>query len=151
MGLAKVFQGTPKSNNKKGKARAPNGHQKYYAKLAKRYYGSFQILNPINETTYKSRLPRSWLIHDAFHISLLKKYIKDANHILDNEFPFVTKEVTLDIILEIVLQTCTCMLRSRTLNEYFIKWINYPIRDCIDCTWEREDLLLHEYQEFFSR
>ena len=29
----------------------PTTHQKYYAKLAKRYYGPFQILNPINKAT----------------------------------------------------------------------------------------------------
>ena len=31
----------------------PTGHQKYYAKLAKRYYGPFQVLKPINEMAYK--------------------------------------------------------------------------------------------------
>ena len=50
----------------KGKKGHPAGHQKYYAKLAKRYYGPFQILKPINETAYKLRLPRMWLIHNAF-------------------------------------------------------------------------------------
>ena len=28
------------------------GHQKYYAKLARRYYGPFQILAKINETSF---------------------------------------------------------------------------------------------------
>ena len=50
------------------------GHQKYYAKLAKRYYGPFQVLKPINETTYRLRLPSTLLIHNAFHVSLLKTY-----------------------------------------------------------------------------
>ena len=48
------------------------GHQKYYAKLAKRYYGPFQVLKPINKTAYQLKLPRNWLIHNAFHVSLLK-------------------------------------------------------------------------------
>ncbi|MCO5553474.1 hypothetical protein L7F22_006995 [Adiantum nelumboides] len=50
------------------------GHQKYYAKLAKRYYGAFQILKPINEMAYQLKLPKHWLIHNAFHVSLLKAY-----------------------------------------------------------------------------
>ena len=50
------------------------GHQKYYAKLAKRYYGPFQVLKPINETAYQLKLPNHWLIHNAFHVSLLKPY-----------------------------------------------------------------------------
>ncbi|MCO5567179.1 hypothetical protein L7F22_020867 [Adiantum nelumboides] len=32
-------------------------HQKYYAKLARRYYGPFQILMPIIETAYQLKLP----------------------------------------------------------------------------------------------
>ncbi|MCO5571938.1 hypothetical protein L7F22_025689 [Adiantum nelumboides] len=52
----------------------PTGHQKYYVKLAKRYYGSFQILKPINEMAYQLKFPNNWLIHNAFHVSLLKPY-----------------------------------------------------------------------------
>ena len=61
---------------REGKGR-PTGHQKYYAKLAKRYYGPFQVLKPINETAYQLRLPRTWLIHKAFHVGLLKAYKGD--------------------------------------------------------------------------
>ena len=41
----------------------PAGHQKF-AKLAKRYYGPFQILNRINETAYRLKLPAHWQIHN---------------------------------------------------------------------------------------
>ena len=51
-----------------------SGHQKYYAKLARRYYGPFQILERINETSYRLKLPPHWHIHNAFHVSLLKVY-----------------------------------------------------------------------------
>ena len=54
--------------------RQPKGQQKYYAKLAKSYYGPFQVLKPINEMAYKLKLPKKWLIHNAFHVSLLKAY-----------------------------------------------------------------------------
>ncbi|MCO5609588.1 hypothetical protein L7F22_063818 [Adiantum nelumboides] len=53
------------------------GHQKYYMKLAKRYYEPFQNLFRINETAYKLRLPANWYIHNAFHVSLLKPFKGD--------------------------------------------------------------------------
>ena len=53
------------------------GYQKYYMKLAKRYYGPFQILSRINETAYRLKLPANWHIHNAFHISLLKPFKGD--------------------------------------------------------------------------
>ncbi|MCO5573202.1 hypothetical protein L7F22_026969 [Adiantum nelumboides] len=55
----------------------PTDHQKYYMKLAKRYYGPFQILSRINETAYKLRLPANWHIHNAFYVSLLKPFKGD--------------------------------------------------------------------------
>ncbi|MCO5573047.1 hypothetical protein L7F22_026812 [Adiantum nelumboides] len=64
----------PKARLRHTLGKNPTGHQKYYAKLAKRYYGPFQILKPINEMTYQLKLPNHWLIHNAFHVSLLKPY-----------------------------------------------------------------------------
>ncbi|MCO5613511.1 hypothetical protein L7F22_067788 [Adiantum nelumboides] len=64
----------PKARLRHTSGKNPTGHQKYYAKLAKRYYGPFQILKPINEMAYQLKLPNHWLIHNAFHVSLLKPY-----------------------------------------------------------------------------
>ena len=64
----------PKARLRYTTGKNPTGHQKYYAKLAKRYYGPFQILKRINETAYQLKLPSHWLIHNAFHVSLLKPY-----------------------------------------------------------------------------
>ncbi|MCO5579331.1 hypothetical protein L7F22_033186 [Adiantum nelumboides] len=64
----------PKAPLRHTTGKNPMGHQKYYAKLAKRYYGPFQILKPINEMAYQLKLPKHWLIHNAFHVSLLKPY-----------------------------------------------------------------------------
>ena len=64
----------PKARLQYRSGKNPTGHQKYYAKLAKRYYGPFQVLKPINEMAYKLILPDHWLIHNAFHVSLLKPY-----------------------------------------------------------------------------
>ena len=52
----------------------PSGHQKYYAKRARCYYGHFQILERINEIAYRLKLPPHWHIHNAFHVILVKVY-----------------------------------------------------------------------------
>ncbi|MCO5596825.1 hypothetical protein L7F22_050895 [Adiantum nelumboides] len=64
----------PKARLRHTSGKNPTRHQKYYAKLAKRYHGPFQILKPINEMAYQLKLPNHWLIHNAFHVSLLKPY-----------------------------------------------------------------------------
>ena len=51
--------------------------QKFYAKLAKRYYGPFQILQRINESSFHLEFPSSWHIHNIFHVNLLKPFKGD--------------------------------------------------------------------------
>jgi hypothetical protein len=53
------------------------------AKLEARFYGPFEILERIGPVSYMIALPTSMSIHNVFHVSLLKKYIPDANHVVD--------------------------------------------------------------------
>ena len=53
------------------------------SKLAARYCGSFEILERIGPIAYMIALPESMSIHNVFHVSLLNKYIPDANHVID--------------------------------------------------------------------
>ena len=53
------------------------------SKLAARYCRSFEILERIGPFAYMIALPTSMSVHNVFHVSLLKKYIPDANHVID--------------------------------------------------------------------
>ena len=119
-----------------------------YKKLSARYCGPYRIIKKINDQAYELLIPPHVKVHNVFHISLLKRYVPDANHILDDELPLVTQEGTLNITPEAILQTRVRTLRNRTINEYLIKWTSYPDEDA---TWEREDLLQKAYPEFLSR
>ena len=52
-------------------------------KLSSRYCGPFEILRRIGEQSYKLALPPHLHVHDVFHVSLLKKYVPNPEHILD--------------------------------------------------------------------
>ena len=54
-----------------------------YAKLTVGFCGPFEILERIGLVAYMLALPASMNIHNVFHVSLLKKYIPDANHVID--------------------------------------------------------------------
>ena len=53
------------------------------AKLAPRYCGSFEILDRVGSVAFRLALPPTMKTHNVFHVSLLKKYVHDSNHIID--------------------------------------------------------------------
>ena len=53
------------------------------AKLAPRYCGNFEILPRIAQVAYQLDLPPNLKVHNVFHISVLKKYVHDATHVIN--------------------------------------------------------------------
>ena len=51
------------------------------AKLSPRYCGSFEVLERIGPIAYRPTFPASTRAHNVFHVSLLKKYVHDPNHV----------------------------------------------------------------------
>jgi hypothetical protein len=53
------------------------------AKLATRFCGPFEILERLGPVAYMLALPASMIVHNVFHVSLVKKYVHDANHVIN--------------------------------------------------------------------
>ena len=58
-----------------------------YSKLAKRYYGPFQIIARLGKVAYKLQFPDHSKIHPVFHVSLLKAYIAATDSNRSAELP----------------------------------------------------------------
>ncbi|MCO5601610.1 hypothetical protein L7F22_055733 [Adiantum nelumboides] len=120
----------PKARLRHTSAKNHTGHQKYYAKLAKRYYGPFQILKPINEMAYQLKLPNHWLIHNAFHVSLLKPYKGEPPSEAITEDPPEVEDQEEVLQPESILRHEDKVLRhGKTIRRYLIKFKNYPFED----------------------
>ena len=53
------------------------------AKLAPRYCGPFKILFRIGQVAYQLALPPILRVHNVFYISVIKKYVHDATHVIN--------------------------------------------------------------------
>ena len=47
------------------------------------FFGPSKILDRVGHVAYKLDLPPTVKAHNGFHVSLLKKYVHDSNHIID--------------------------------------------------------------------
>ena len=58
-------------------------HIRSCAKMAPRFCGPFSIIERIGPVAYRIALPPIVKVHEVFHVSLLKKYVKDVDHVID--------------------------------------------------------------------
>ncbi|KAL5540952.1 hypothetical protein UlMin_044244 [Ulmus minor] len=64
-------------------------------KLSPRYIEPFEILERIGKIAYRLALPPELSsIHNIFHVSMLRKYVSDPSHVLENEPIKVHEDLT---------------------------------------------------------
>jgi hypothetical protein len=51
--------------------------------LVARYCGTFEILEKIGPVAYMLSFTASMRVNNVFHVSLLRKYVPESNHIID--------------------------------------------------------------------
>jgi hypothetical protein len=95
------------------------------SKLAARYCGSFEILERIGPIAYMIALPASMYVHNVFHISLLKKYIPDTNHVIDWNVIQVEQEGTFQVHPVHIVDRKIKQLWNRAIWFVKVQWIWY--------------------------
>jgi hypothetical protein len=115
-------------------------------KLSPHYIGPFTILEKCGKVTYKLELLPSLLgVHDIFHISQLKKYLKaHVDVVLPKVSPLETDLTYPEHPIKILDQK-SCVTRRKTIKFYKIQWSNHTIEEA---TWESENLLHSRHLDF---
>ena len=56
-------------------------------KFSPRFIGPFEILEQVGATAYHLALPPSMTaVHDVFHVSMIRKYVRDSSHVLKVQY-----------------------------------------------------------------
>jgi hypothetical protein len=115
-------------------------------KLSPRYIRPFPILEKCGKVAYKLELPPSLAgVHNIFHISQLKKYLKAlVDVVLPEVAPLETDLTYLEHPIKILDQKSR-VIRRKMIKCYKIQWSNHMVEEA---TWESEDFLRSHHPDF---
>ena len=91
-----------------------------YKKLSPRYCGPYEIVKKIGSQAYKLKLPAHLKIHDVSHVSLLKPYISNPMHIIDDHQAVMPTQNTMKIQPDCIFETREKVLRNKTIREHLV-------------------------------
>ena len=95
---------------------------------------------------YELALPPSIKIYNVFHVSLLKKYVHDLNHMLDWSLILVELDGEIQVETKCILEQRTKILMNRTIEKVKVQCFHYSLEEA---TWELDDEMRNEYPQLF--
>jgi hypothetical protein len=120
---------------------------KVKGKLSPRYIGPFKILKRKGEVAYQLELPDILSdVHDVFHVSKLKKFLRVPEEQLPMEELNVNEDLTYSDYLVRILETSRRITWSKVINMCKVQWSHHSEDEA---TWETEDELRAEFPQLF--
>ena len=99
------------------------------AKISPRYCGLFEVLERIGAIAYRLALPTSTRAHNVFHVSFLKKYVHDPNHVINWDVIQVEPKGEFQIKPMSILDKKVTMLRNRSIRHVKVQWEHYGLEE----------------------
>ena len=103
--------------------------------MAPHYCGPFEILSRIGQVAYQLALPPNLRVHNVFHISVLKKYVHDATHVVNWNVVQVEPEGEFLVEPDCILGRREITLQNRTIGQVKVQWKHLSPEEA---TWELE-------------
>ncbi|MCO5614061.1 hypothetical protein L7F22_068342 [Adiantum nelumboides] len=95
------------------------------------------ITERINDVSFRLRLPDTWKIHNAFHVSLLKPFKGDVPDDGEPDEQPVVEENEEILVPEQILAHKDTKTKGKVRRQFLVKFNNYP---ALDAKMEEEDL-----------
>ena len=117
-------------------------------KLSPRFIGPYEVLEIIEPMVYQLALPPELAkLHDAFHVSMLRKYRSDESHILPVQEIQVREDLSYDEEPKAIMYREVKQLRNKQVPLVKVLW-QYHDRE--KATWEPEETMKAQYPQPFE-
>ena len=117
-------------------------------KLGPRYIGPYEIISRVGTVAYRLDLPPELSkVHNAFHVSMLRKYIPDPSHILRDQPVELKDNLTYKEQPMQIVDRREQILLNKVIPLVKVLWGNHE-REAT--TWELEAQMHCQYPQLFS-
>ncbi|KAK8947216.1 hypothetical protein KSP39_PZI007468 [Platanthera zijinensis] len=105
-------------------------------KLSPQYLGPFEVVERVGEAAYRLALSSELSgLHDVFHISVLRKAVKDPAQVIDNDRVPVEYGLTTKVKPIWIEDRAEKQFRNKVIGMVKVRWDNCGRKEL---TWERE-------------
>ncbi|CAJ2661820.1 unnamed protein product [Trifolium pratense] len=116
-------------------------------KLTSKFIGPYQILKRVGKVAYRIALPPSLAnLHDVFHVSQLRKYVRDPSHVIESNDVQVRDDLTVEVVPLRIEGREVKRLRNKDIASVKVVW-GGPAGE--NATWELESKMMSSYTELF--
>jgi len=92
----------------------------YFHKLSARYYGPYKVIERIGKVAYRLDLLANTMIHNVFHVSLLKKHHGDC--VVLEQLPRFNEDGDLMIRPMAILDRRVKKKNNKVITEVLVQW-----------------------------
>jgi hypothetical protein len=116
-------------------------------KLAPRYVGPFKVIDRTGEVAYQLELPPQLSeVHDVFHVSQLKKFLRVLEEQLPMEYLDLRGDLTNSERPIKILNIMEQVTHSKVIKMCKVQWSHHTEDEA---AWEHEEELRADYPELF--
>ena len=116
-------------------------------KLSPRFIGPFNIVEHVGKVAYHLSLPPTLVgVHDVFHVSQLRKCVRDDSHVIDYSELSLRPDMSYEVQPVSILDRREKTLKNRVIKLVQVCW---DPRSPGESTWELEDEIRGKYPHLF--
>ncbi|XP_048628952.1 uncharacterized protein LOC125600022 [Brassica napus] len=115
-------------------------------KLALRFIGPYKIIRKVGEVAYRLDLPDDMRLHHVFHVSMLRKHIRDPSTVEPERLEELRTNLT---YLEGPIRLGERRIRKLKNREIAQVQVFWGRQNRIHVTWEDEARYKTDHPEFF--